>query len=388
MPFVPAERLRPLGGYLFVEIERKRQAKLAAGRDVIDLGIGDPDQPTPRFIVERASLAVHDPACHRYPSQRGLAALREQFAAFFQERYGVRLDPDRQVLPLIGSKEGLAHLPLAVVNPGQAVLVPEPGYPVYRAAALLAGGEPVSMLLREDLGWLPDLSAVPPQGGGRAALMYLNYPNNPTGAVASRGFFEECVVLARRCGFIIAHDAAYAETYFDSPPPSILQIRGADQVAVEFHSLSKTFNMTGWRIGFAAGSAEVLEALATVKANIDSGIFGAVQLAGAAALAGVRRPEIEKIRRTYRERAEILCAALQAAGFSALPPPATFYVWARVPQGWDGAAVARRLLEEQDLVCVPGIGFGRGGERYVRFALTTPTERIREAAERIGRMRW
>ncbi len=389
MPFVQTERLDQLPPYLFVDIDRRRRAALAAGRDVINFGVGDPDQPTPAFIVDAMTRAVNDPANHRYPHDLGTPAFREAAAAFMDERYGVRVDPQREILAVIGTKEGLGHLPLAVVDPGRTVLIPDPGYPVYRSATLFAGGVPWPMRLSEDHAWLPDLDGIPVEAAGAATLMFLNYPNNPTGAVASFEFYGRVVEFAQRRDLVVAHDAAYAEMYLgDTPPPSILQVPGGKDVAIEFHSLSKTFNMTGWRLGFAVGNAGVIAALARVKSNLDSGAFTAIQEAGIAALQGIGRPEVTQLRAMYRQRAEILCRGLRAGGFRVPDPQATFYIWARVPAGYDSLRAATRLLDEADVVCVPGIGFGPAGEGYVRFALTVDADRIEAAVARIQGLRW
>lgn len=383
------ERLKALPPYLFVEIDRRKRAAIAAGKDVINLGVGDPDQPTHGFIVDRMAEAIRRPANHRYPHDLGFGAFRERVAAFFQQRYGVKLDPQREVLTLIGSKEGIGHLPLATVNPGQTVLIPEPGYPVYRSSTIFAGGVPRVMPLRADRGWLPDLDAIGPDVLGATRLMLLNYPNNPTGAVATLGFFERVVALARRYGFLVAHDAAYNEMYFEPPaPPSILEIPGARDVAIELHSLSKTFNMTGWRLGFAAGNADVLDALARIKANVDSGQFSAIQEAGAAAYDGIGRPELAAAMATYRARRNALCDGLRRIGWRVEPPRATFYVWAPAPEGYDSMGAVSRILEEAAVVCVPGTGFGPLGEGFLRFALTVDVARVHEAVERIARIRW
>jgi LL-diaminopimelate aminotransferase len=388
MPFRPAERLDALPAYLFVEIDRKKRAALAAGEDIIDFGVGDPDRPTCTFIRDRFCRAVEDPANDRYPHGAGSPELRRAIADFFQKRYAVELDPLREILALIGSKEGLGHLPLAVVNPGQTVLLPDPAYPVYRAATIFAGGIPCTLTLAEQNGWLPDLDAIPTDAVHAAALMYLNYPNNPTAAVAPLHFYERAVEFAQRNNLIVAQDAAYNEVYFDRPPPSILQIPGAKDVAVEFHSLSKTFNMTGWRLGFVAGNADVIAALARVKNNVDSGPYTAIQQAGIAAYAGSDRPELAEMRRIYHERAGLLCQGLLELGFRARPPQATFYVWAGVPAGYDSLRLAGKLLDEAGVVCVPGVGFGEAGQGYVRFALTIATDRIQEALARIRGVRW
>jgi len=389
MALVEADRLKALPPYLFLEIDRKKRAALEAGRDIIDLGVGDPDQPTHRFIIERMGRALVKPEHHRYPFGGGSAEFRRQIAAFFRKRYAIELDPARELLALIGSKEGIGHLPLAVVNPGQTVLIPTPGYPVYRAGTLFAGGEPHEMVLSAAGRWLPDFDAVPPAVAEKTVLMFLNYPNNPTGAVADLAFYERAVAFARQYNIHIAQDAAYNEMYLsDERPPSILQAPGAREVAIELHSASKTFNMTGWRIGFAVGNADVIAALARIKANLDSGVFGAVQEAACEGYAGLDRPELAETREMYRRRADLLCAGLRAAGFGVEVPKATFYVWARVPDGYDSMTLCGKLLDEADVVGIPGAGFGRGGEGYVRFALCVPVERIRVAIERLRRIKW
>jgi LL-diaminopimelate aminotransferase len=388
MPFQPTERIRALPPYLFVDIDRKRRAAIEAGKDVINFGVGDPDQPTPAFVVERLQQTVRNPIHHRYPHDQGWPEWRGAVARFFQKRYGVALDPARQIHTLIGSKEGIGHLPLAVVNPGQVVIVPDPGYPVYRSATLFAGGVPWTLRLREQDDWLPDLEAIPADVARGAALMYLNYPNNPTGAVATRAFFERAVAFARRHEVVLCQDAAYNEMYFHDAPPSVLEIPGAMDVCVEMHSLSKTFNMTGWRLGFAVGNAEVIAALAKIKANLDSGQFGAVQEAGQAALDGFDREEVAGLRAMYRERAERMAPGLRELGFRVREPEATFYIWAGVPRGYETLQVVNRLLDEAAVVCIPGTGFGPGGEGYVRFALTVSAQRIDEALRRLRALRW
>jgi LL-diaminopimelate aminotransferase len=294
------------------------------------------------------------------------------------------------LLVLIGSKEGLGHLPLAVVNPGDTVLIPTPGYPVYAAATLFAGGKPFYMPLAVERGFLPDLDAVPPAILEQTSLAFLNYPNNPTGAVAPASFYARCIELARRHDFIVCSDASYTEVYYDESdrPHSILELPGAKDVCVEMHSLSKTFNMTGWRIAFAAGNADVLAALAKIKGNVDSGAFNAVQEAALAAIEGIDRPEVADIRRLYRTRRDVLVEGLAIAGFGVKPPVATFYVWARCPAGCDSMTCAARLLDEAAIVAIPGAGFGQAGEGYVRFALTVEEERIVQAIERLKRMKW
>ena len=388
MAFQRALRLDQLPPYLFVDMDRRKRAALASGHDVINLGIGDPDQPTLDFIVERMAREIRDPRWHRYPADTGAPEFREAAAAWFDWRFGVRLDPATEVLALIGTKEGLGHLPLAVVNPGDVALLPSPGYPVYRSSTIFAGGVPVEMMLREEDGWLPRLDEIPRDVLKRTRLMFLNYPNNPLGATATIDLFESAVRLAREHDFIIAHDAAYSEIYFETPPPSILQVHRAKEVAIELHSLSKTFNMTGWRLGFAAGHAEALAALAKVKSNVDSSQFTAIQMAGVEALSRISGPEVAELRETYGRRRDLFVTGLRRAGFDVRPPAATFYVWARVPPGQDSMGCVTRMLEEAHIVAIPGSGFGAGGEGYVRFSLTSPEKRLEQAVERLGRMRW
>lgn len=390
MPFAPAARVQSLPPYLFVDIDRRKRAAIAAGKDVINLGVGDPDKPTHQYIIDRLKSAAENPANHRYPHDVGSMEYRRQIATFFERRYGVTLDAEREIITLIGSKEGIGHIALAVVNPGDVVLVPDPGYPVYASGTLFAGGQSFVMPLRESNGFLPDLGAIPSDIARKAVLMHINYPNNPTGAVAPRSFFEDVVRFARENELIVSQDAAYNEMYFDpaDKAPSILEIPGAKDVAIEMHSLSKTFNMTGWRLGFAVGNADVLAALARVKANLDSGQFTAIQEAGAAAYAGIERPEIEAARRMYAERARTMAAGLRSLGFSVADPRATFYVWARFPGNTDAASVVARLIDEAAIVSVPGTGFGKMGEGYVRFAMTSDVERIRMALARMREMKW
>jgi len=384
---LPADRLNKLPPYLFVEIDRKRREALAAGRDVIDLGVGDPDLPTPPFIVERMAQAVRDEANHPYPLGIGKPELRSRIAEWFAERYCVSLDPEREVLILLGSKEGIGHLPLAVVNPGETVLVPDPGYPVYRSAAIFAGAETASVRLNPNDRWQPEWGTVPSDVRKSATLMYLNYPNNPTAAVAELADFERAVEFGREYHIRIAQDAAYNEMSFDGNPPSILQVEGAGELAVEFHSLSKTFAMTGWRIGFAVGNAEMLAGLAKVKNNVDSGTFGAIQDAALEAIEHMDHIEVRSQMDVYRERRDEFCAGMRACGCDVQVPRATFYVWCKCPAGVDSMATASRLLDEADVVLIPGIGFGPGGEGYVRAAMTIPVERIRETVKRIERLK-
>jgi LL-diaminopimelate aminotransferase len=386
MPFVKSERLRKLPPYLFAEIDKKKKAAIAAGRDVINLGVGDPDRPTPAPIVESLQQHAKVPAFHQYALDQGAPELRRSIAAFCKARYDLTLDPEIEILPLIGSKEGLAHFPLAVLNPGDISLVPDPCYPVYRSSSMFAGADVYSMPLESALGFRPDLDAIPHDVYSRSRLMFLNYPNNPTGATADREFFERIVGLAQSHDLIIAQDAAYNEMYFDAPPPSILQIPGAKDLAIEFHSLSKTFNMTGWRVGFAIGGAPLIAALGQLKANVDSGIFTAIQFAGKTALDGYQNLAAP-IRALYRERRDAFVSALRGIGWDVQAPGATFYMWIPCPKGYTSTELCTRLLDEADVVTTPGVGFGRSADGYIRAALTVETPRLLEAVERIGKLK-
>ncbi len=387
MPFDRAERLKALPPYLFAEIDKKKKAAVAAGRDVINLGIGDPDVPTPEFIVEALAAAARDPRNHQYALDNGLPEFRRAAAEWCAHRFGVTLDPDSEVYPTIGSKEAIAHFPLAVLNPGDVALVPEPGYPPYRAGTIFAGGQPVMMPLTAKNAFLPDLGAIPAKALKRAKLIYVNYPNNPTAAIAPKAFYVDLVQFAKKHGLIVASDLAYSEVYFDEKPMSLLEVSGARDVAIEFHSLSKTFNMTGWRVGFAVGNAELVRYLGQLKTNLDSGIFQAIQVAGIAALKRVDEVTARMVK-IYRGRRDALVSGLAKAGWSVVPPRAAFYAWIPTPKGLPSAEVASRLLEEADIVVTPGIGFGPSGEGYVRAALTVDEKRITEAAGRIARLKF
>lgn len=378
-----AERLKRLPPYLFKEIDRRKEQVRAKGIDIIDLGVGDPDLPTPPHIIEASKKAVSDPANHRYPSYSGMADFNAAVARWYKRRFNVDLDPGTEVVTLIGSKEGIAHIPLAFINPGDIALVPSPGYPVYHIGTQFAGGEPYFMDLLKENKFLPDLASVSRETAQKAKIMFINYPNNPTAAVATRDFFESVVAFAGEHNVIVCHDAAYSEMAFDDyRPMSFLEAEGAKTVGIEFHSLSKTYNMTGWRIGFAVGCADVISALGQVKSNIDSGAFQAVQVAGIAALEGDQAC-VEDMRRTYAERRDILVDGLCSAGLSMEKPRATFYLWVEVPQGYTSTEFAGLLLTEAGIVTTPGNGFGTAGEGYIRMALTVDRERIREAVERI-----
>ena len=383
-----SERLKKLPPYLFVELDRLKAEAKARGVDVIDLGVGDPDLPTPAHIVKAAEEAVRKPENHHYPSSVGMLAFREAAAHWFEKRFGVRLNPETEVVTLIGSKEGIAHFPLAFVNPGDVVLVPTPAYPVYHIGTLFAGGETFYLPLRPENNFLPDLESIPKDVLSRAKIIWLNYPNNPTAAVATKDFFARVVSFARENKLIVAHDAAYTELYFDDyRPPSILEVEGAREVAIEFHSLSKTYCMTGWRIGFAVGNETLIAGLAKVKNNVDSGAFQAVQEAGIAALSGDQSC-VEEFRKIFRERRDVVVEGLKSLGFELDPPRATFYVWARVPEGYSSAAFAAKLLQEAGIVVTPGHGFGEPGEGFFRVALTVDKNRLKEALARITALKF
>ena len=377
MKFEFARRVKNLPPYLFAAIDKMKREALAKGVDLIDLSIGDPDLPTPVHIVDAMKKAVEKSEHHRYPSYEGMLSFREAVASWYRTRFGVSLDPRTEVLSLIGSKEGIGHIPLAFVNPGDVVLVPSPGYPVYPVATLFAGGESHMMPLLEENNFLPDFSAIPEGVLKRARLMFINYPNNPTSAVTGRGFYEDVIRLARKYGIIVCHDAAYSEVYYDGKRPmSFMEVDGAIEVGIEFHSLSKTYNMTGWRIGFAVGNADVLAGLGKIKTNLDSGVFQAVQEAAIVALA-TGDDILSGIRDTYQTRRDALYTGLKSLGLHAIKPEATFYLWTRVPSSFDSSTFVAYILEKAGVLATPGNGFGAPGEGYVRFALTVPVERIK-----------
>jgi LL-diaminopimelate aminotransferase len=385
-PFAKSERLQKLPPYLFAEIDKKKKAAIAAGRDVINLGVGDPDRPTPEPIIRSLQHHVENPAFHQYALDQGAPELRESIAGFCKRRYSLDLDPNSEILPLIGSKEGIAHFPLAVLNPGDISLVPDPCYPVYRSSSMFAGADVYTMPLEPPLGFRPDLDSIPADVYTRSRLMFLNYPNNPTGGTADQAFFEGVVERARAHNLVIAQDAAYNEMYYEDPAPSLLQVAGARDVAIEFHSLSKTFNMTGWRVGFAIGGAPLIAALGQVKANTDSGIFTAIQHAARTALDGYESLT-PPIRALYKERRDAFVSGLRGLGWEVPLPAATFYVWIPCPRGYTSTELCGRLLDEADVVTTPGLGFGRTADGYIRAALTVETPRLVEAVERIGRLK-
>ena len=381
-----ADRIKYLPPYLFAAIDKAKHDALAKGVDVIDLGVGDPDLPTPPHIVEAMREAVKNPENHQYPSYAGKLSFRTAVAEWYSRTFGVNLEPEKEVLALIGSKEGIAHAPLAFINPGDLALVPDPAYPVYRPAVSFAGGTSVIMPLSRENGFLPDLEAIDPGVASKAKIIFLNYPNNPTAASASRPFFQELVDFAHEYDLIVMHDNPYSEIYYhDQRSNSILEIKGAMDVAVEFHSLSKTYNMTGWRVGAVVGNAEIVAGIGKIKSNVDSGNFGAVQDAGITALKSPKKI-VEDIRHVYQHRIEILYECLAGLGFELQKPKATLYLWARV--GGDSVAFCQRLLEETGIVATPGVGFGQCGEGYIRFSITQPTERVELAVERLEKIGW
>jgi LL-diaminopimelate aminotransferase len=378
-----AQRLAKIPPYLFARIDELKAEARARGADLIDLGIGDPDLPTPPHIVAALARAGADPRHHQYPSYVGMERLRRAVTDWYERRFNVKLDPAKQVMVLIGSKEGIAHLPVAFVNPGDVVLVPDPGYPVYGTWTQFCGGEVHLMPLRRENHFLPDLGAIPRDIARRAKLMWINYPNNPTAALASLEFYTDVARFARENDIIVASDLAYSEIYYGCPPPpSFLQAPGALDVGIEFHSLSKTYNMTGWRVGFAVGNAKLIAGLGSVKTNTDSGTFEAVQMAAIEALTADQAC-VAELREIYKRRVNVLCDGLAAAGFEVLKPRASFYCLVSVPRGTTSLDFAAKLLREAHVVATPATGFGPGGEGFVRLTVCAPEARLAEAVERL-----
>ncbi len=382
----PSERLNRIPPYLFAELERKIAAKKAAGVDVISLGIGDPDRPTPALIVEAMQEAVTEPETHRYPSNRGRQDFRQAFGDFYARRFDVSLDPDNEIIPAIGAKEAIFNLNLAFLDQGDVALASDPGYPVYTGGPLMAGGEPIVMPLAPSLGFVPDLDTIDERTASRAKLMFLNYPNNPTGAIVPNGFFELVVDFAKTYDILVVHDNAYSETTYDGyRAPSFLQTPGAKDVGVEVFSLSKGYNMTGWRCAAVLGNAEAIEHYWRLKTNIDSGLFEAVQLAGIAALSPDADAEVGSMNELYRIRRDLVCDALAKAGVHVNPPKGTIYVWAPIPDGFESSvAYCEHVLEHAAVVVSPGSAYGPSGEGWFRIALTTPDEQLSEAVERLA----
>lgn len=387
MEFKFSNRLQQLPPYLFIEIDRKKKAAIERGVDIISLGVGDPDLATPDFIIEAMYKASKDKSNHQYPFGAGLLRFRETVAQWYHRRFGVELDPKDEVVALIGSKEGIGHLPLGVLNPGDICLIPSPGYPVYHAGTLFAGGISYFMPLLKKNGFLPDLDAIPVEVLERSKMIWTNSPNNPTSKVAEPDFFEKLVVLARKHNLLVANDAAYTEIYYDGKKPvSFLQAAGAKEAGIEFHSLSKTFNMTGWRVGFAVGNKNALKALASVKENMDSGLFNAIQLAG---IAGLEAPDsvTDGIRKIYQERRDFFAAGIKKLGWEFQLPQAAFYFWVKVPSGYNSTTWCGKLLDEAGVVVTPGNGFGREGEGYFRMTLTVEKSRLEEALQRFSKLK-
>jgi LL-diaminopimelate aminotransferase len=381
-----ANRIRELPPYLFARIDALKNEERKKGRDLIDLGIGDPDLPTAPHIVEALARAARDPATHRYPSYVGMEDFRKAAAAFMKTRFGLAFDHQKEVICVIGSKEAIAHFPFAFVNPGDLVLCPDPGYPVYATLTRFAGGEPYFVPLRRANGFLPDLDAVPSDVARRAKILWINYPNNPTAALAAPGFYQKVVAFAEKNDVIVASDLAYSEMYYEAPPPSFLETPGAREVGIEFHSLSKTYNMTGWRVGWACGNAQLVAGLGQVKTNVDSGCFEAVQHAAIVALTGDQSC-VERQREIYRERRDVLCGGLARAGFDVLTPKASFYTLVANPPGLSSLEFAARLLTEAGVVATPATGFGPSGEGFVRLTVCADRARLVEAVERLKAMK-
>jgi LL-diaminopimelate aminotransferase len=385
----PSSRLEKIPPYAFAQLERKIAEKRQAGVDVISLGIGDPDRPTPPIIVEAMQEAVTEPETHRYPSNRGRADFREAVHDFYLRQFDVELDADTEIIPAIGAKEAIFNLNLAFLDPGDYALAADPGYPVYTGGPWLAGAEPVLMALDPERGFVPDLGAFDVDVVRRAKLMYLNYPNNPTGAIVPEGFFEEVVDFARANDILVVHDMAYSEIVFDGyEAPSFLATPGAKDVGVEVYSFSKGFNMTGWRCGMVVGNPEALQIYWRLKTNIDSGLFEAIQLAGVAAMSPEAEADTASMIELYKRRRDLVCDALEEIGVHVRRPHATIYVWAPVPDGFESSeAYAEHVLEEAGVVISPGSIYGPAGEGWFRISLTTPDERLVEAVQRLGRLR-
>ncbi|RLB26191.1 MAG: LL-diaminopimelate aminotransferase [Deltaproteobacteria bacterium] len=381
--FELSERLKKLPPYLFKEIDQKKKEIEAKGIDVINLGVGDPDLPTPPKIIQAMIRAVQDPENHHYPSYSGMEDFKVAIAEWYKERFSVRLDPETEVISLIGAKEGIAHIPLAFINPDDLALIPTPAYPVYNVGTLFAGGKPYFLPLFKENGFLPDLASIPDEVAKKAKMIWLNYPNNPTTAVADRDFFESVIEFAHKYNVMVCHDLTYSEIAFDEyKPMSLLEIEGARDICIEFHSLSKSFNMTGWRIGLAVGNKEAISGLSSIKSNVDSGLFQAIQVAGIEALRASRESILE-IKKIYARRRDTMVKGLRGSSFEVDPPKATFYLWVPVPHPYKSVDLATRLLTETGVVVTPGNGFGYPGEGYIRLALTQDESRLSEATERI-----
>jgi LL-diaminopimelate aminotransferase len=379
-----AKRLEKIPPYLFAEIDRKRRELVAKGVDIINMGVGDPDKPTPAHILQAMHEAIDDPSTHNYPPYQGTKEYRQAAAEWMERRFGVTgLNLDTEVLSSIGSKEAIHNTFLAFVEQGDFTLIPDPGYPVYRTSTIFADGEPYTMPLLPERGFLPDLDAIPKEVAHKAKLLWINYPNNPTGALATLEFFEELVAYCQQYDILLCHDHAYAEMGYEGyKPPSVLQVTGAKDVAIEFHSLSKSYNMTGWRVGFAVGNATGIKGLAQVKTNVDSGVFKAIQRA---AIAGFQtnEEELQKLMSVYQKRRDIIVEGLQSLGWPIEAPKATLYLWAPVPQGYSSTEFVTLLLEKCGIIVPPGNGYGTAGEGFFRIALTVADERMQEGIQRM-----
>jgi LL-diaminopimelate aminotransferase len=379
-----SKRVEKLPPYLFVEISKEIARKRAKGEDIISFAIGDPDIPTPAHIIEQLCQAAHDPANHRYSETSGLPELRIAIAEWYQRRFGVTLNPDREVLPLIGSKEGTAHIALCLLDQGDIALIPDPGYPVYQASIMLAGGKPYFVPLTEENDFLPDINEIPAHIADKAKLIWINYPNNPTAAVAEVDFFKRVVDFAEKHDLVVCHDAPYTEVSFDGYQPcSFMQVACAREVGIEFNSLSKSYNMTGWRVGMAVGNAEIIDALMRVKSNLDSGIPQAIQYAAIEALRGPQGC-IEEHNAVYQHRRDLMMKVLFQMGLKARVPKASLYIWAKVPHRYSSLDFTTKLLNEAGVVVTPGVGYGKHGEGYIRISLTMPDDRFQEGLRRLS----
>jgi len=388
MKFDYSQRLSQLPPYVFVEIDRKKKEAVKRGMDIIDLGVGDPDLATPQHIREAMKRAIDEPKYHRYPFGPGLLEFRKAIARWCKTRFSVELDAENEIHALIGSKEGIGHIHLAFVNPGDVVLCPEPAYPVYKIGTIYAGGTPYLMPLLEENDFLPDFDSIPEKITAKAKMVFINYPNNPTGACANIDFFRKVIKFARKYNIIVVNDAAYSEIYYgEKKPISFLELPGAKELGIEFHSLSKTYNMTGWRIGWACGNRKIIKGLSMVKENIDSGVFAAIQVASIEALNGPQDC-VDEMRRIYEKRRNLLCAGLKKTGWRVKKPEATFYIWAKVPEGYSSLQCVENLLEEAGILSTPGNALGPSGEGYIRFSLTVDEKRIEEAVERLKGIKW
>jgi len=382
-----SDKLNRLPPYLFASLDELKRDKIKEGVDVINLGVGDPDLPTPPHIIDALCKAARDPKNHKYPSYNGMPEFRDAVAHWYKDRFNVSLDMDKEVIALIGSKEGIAHLPLAFLNKDDIALVPDPAYTVYKIGTMLAGGIPISMPLLKENDFKPDLSKIDNKTRKAAKILFINYPNNPTSATVDESFYKEVVDFAMDNDLIVCNDNAYSEIYFDEyRPPSFLEVKNAKNVGAEFSSLSKTYNMTGWRIGYLVGNEDIVRGLGKIKTNIDSGVFNAVQIAAIEALTG-NQTCVEDNRKVYKQRRDLLVEGLNNLGFDTEKPLATFYVWAKVPDGYDSLSFSKFLLDNAGIVVTPGVGFGKYGENYIRFALTETVERIEECINRISRLK-